>query len=146
MRKFLFITRKRELVQDVLWESPIGAVETIEAEDKGGFLGFNIKELLTFGFVEDIRHAQPAVRTGVVLRLRDYADNEGWQVLVESVQSGDVEHDRIERAAITDPLLFADLSSSDLPTHCPNCDTKLPTIYKGMISVTCSHCATITDL
>ncbi|MEM7532999.1 MAG: hypothetical protein AAF639_12540 [Chloroflexota bacterium] len=149
VRKFLFITRESKLVQDVLWESPIGAVETVEAEDKGGFLGINVKQLLSLGFVEDIRHAQPAVRMGVILRLRDYANNEGWQVLVEAVRSGDIENDRIDRidhANSTNPLLFTDLSSSDLPTHCPNCETKLPTIYKGMVSVTCRHCATITNL
>ena len=49
-KKILFITTKTEMVQRLLWEAPVDVVAGVSAEDKGGFAGFGVKELLTLKF------------------------------------------------------------------------------------------------
>ena len=52
-KKVLFITTQKKLVQEMLWDSPIGAVDELESEDQKAFL--RRKEMLTLRFNERTR-------------------------------------------------------------------------------------------
>ncbi len=131
-KKILFITTKKELVQQLLWEAPVGVVERASAEDKGGFVGFGVKELLTLEFSTDAA----GLPKEVTLRFLDYADNELWQELVQRVKSGEIQKERFGASAQT----AAPTAPREIPTNCPRCNAALPTIYKGTQQITCEYC------
>lgn len=138
-KKILFITTEKELVQETLWQAPVGAIANLSAEDKGGFLGFGVKEMLTLEFddkARDIDHT-------ITLRFKDNADNEAWQSLIRRVQSGQIEAERHQtpgQGATPPP------ASTPLPTVCPACGAKLPVIFKGMRQIECEFCNTMVPL
>ena len=138
-KKVLFITTKSELVQEKLWETPVGALEEVEIQDKKKFL--SSKELLTL---------RPSRRTRempgeVTVQLKG-TTNETWKSLIYRVQSGDIEGEKVgapppeeQAAAAAAPAT----SAKDLPTKCPACGAKLPPIFKGMHEVSCEYCGTV---
>ncbi len=143
-KKVLFITTEKELIQKKLWESPIGAVEELEAEDKKSFL--RRQELLTLRFSERTRETPG----DVTLQLKD-TDNESWRALIRKAKTGQIDNERygapapeqqlaatIEQEATTPP--------KELPTVCPNCSAPLPPIFKGMKQVACDYCGTIINI
>lgn len=143
-KKFLFITTEKELLQSKLWESPIGAVEEIEAEDKGAFL--RRKQLLTLRFSERTRETPG----DVVLELKG-GDNEAWRSLIRRAKTGEIEADRLGAPPPHEQLAteIAQETASpekELPTSCPNCDAPLPPIFKGMKQVTCEYCGTVINI
>ncbi len=135
-KKVLFITTKAELVQEKLWESPVGAVAEVRAEDKRKFL--SRKELLHLRFSERTRELPGEV----TLQLKG-TTNEAWLSLIRRVQNGEIEAERYEteqtEAAPTPPPP----SPAEIPTKCPACGGKLPPIFKGMREVTCEYCGTV---
>lgn len=143
-KKFLFITTEKELVQRKLWESPIGAVEEMEAEDKGAFL--RRKQLLTLRFSERTRETPG----DVVLELKG-VDNETWRSLIKRAKTGEIEADRLGAPSPQEQLEteIAQESTSpekELPTACPTCNAPLPPIFKGMKQVTCEYCGTVINI
>lgn len=136
-KKVLFITTQKEMVQEMLWQAPVGAVATLSAEDKGGFLGFGVKETLTLEFADNARDIDHTI----TLRFKDNADNEGWQSLIRRVQSGQIESER-HLAAGQAPAAHP----APLPTACPACGAKLPAIFKGMRQIECEFCHTMVSL
>lgn len=131
-KKILFITTKSEMVQRLLWEAPVGAVKKANAEDKGGFAGFGVKELLTLEFGESGGN----LPKDVTLRFLDYADNEMWQGLIQRVKSGEIQKERYGASAKAE----AAPAPREVPTHCPRCNAALPTVYKGTQQITCEYC------
>jgi hypothetical protein len=128
--KVLFIATKKELVQKVLWESPVGALENAKAEDKGGFIGIGQKQTLTLTF-SSLPHDLPLTLT---LNLKDGASNEEWDTLIERVKSGQVEAERVEAPADAAPAV------GTAPTICPSCGGRLPEAFKGMTHLECPYC------
>lgn len=143
-KKVLFITTKKELIQEKLWESPIGAVEELEAEDQKAFL--RRKEMLTIRFSERTRE----IPGDITLQLQG-ADNDTWRGLIRQAKSGQIEGDRFG-APPPDEQLSAQLEQEiakpekELPTVCPNCNAPLPPVFKGMSQVTCEYCGTTTNI
>ncbi|MBT7991117.1 MAG: hypothetical protein HN769_14710 [Anaerolineae bacterium] len=124
------------------WETPVGAVDKVSAEDMGGFVGIGVKELLTLNFNRDAK----GVPDEVTMRFLDYADNEMWQGLVERTKSGQIESEKyagaVEAAADeADPT-----PAVAAPTKCSSCGGKLPTFFKGMQQVECEFCGNVVTM
>jgi predicted nucleic acid-binding Zn-ribbon protein len=137
-KKVLFITIESELVQDKLWETPVGNVAELEAEDKRKFL--RRKELLHLRF----REYSSGLHGDVTLRLEN-TTNEEWAGLIKRVQSGEIEADRYDAPA-RDAAPLADAAPptppKEIPTKCPACGGKLPPLVKGMREIVCEYCGT----
>ncbi|MCU0519248.1 MAG: hypothetical protein MUF84_00945 [Anaerolineae bacterium] len=143
-KKVLFITTEKELIQKKLWESPIGAVEELEAEDKKSFL--RRQELLTLRFSERTRETP----SDVTLQLKG-ADNESWRTLIRRAKSGEIESERFGAAAPDQQLAAtieqeATTPAKPLPTVCPSCAAPLPAIFKGMKQVVCDYCGATVNI
>jgi hypothetical protein len=143
LKKVLFITTKSELVQEMLWACPIGAVSEFETKDeRGGFLGLGGKEMLTLRFSERTRD----LPSDVTVQLKG-ATNEAWQALINRVRSGEIVKDRYDYA---EPEGEADAAppepEKEIPTVCPNCNAQLPPAFKGMQALTCEYCGTTVRL
>ena len=132
-KKILFIATEKELVQEMLWDSPIGNIEETESEDKRAFL--KKKELLTLRFTERTRD----LPGDVTVRLKG-STNETWTSLIRRVKTGQLDAERVESP---EGEAEEEISSADLPTVCPSCGGKLPPIFKGMREVTCEYCGTL---
>lgn len=146
-KKVLFITTKSELIQEKLWEAPVGAVEEIATEDeKKGLLGLGRKQMLTLRFRERTRE----LPGDVTLRLKG-TDNETWQGLIKRVQSGEIEAERYDAQAPAEaggeaaaaPPEAAATPAAEIPSKCPSCGAQLPTVYKGMREIKCEYCDTV---
>ena len=140
-KKVLFITTESELVQELLWESPVGNIEDLAAEDKKKML--SRKELLHLGF----REYSAGLHGDVSLQLKG-TTNEEWAGLIKRVQSGEIEADR---HGAPDPAEAAVDSApptppQEIPTKCPACGGQLPTLVKGMRELTCEYCSTVVRL
>jgi hypothetical protein len=143
-KKVLFITIQKELIQEKLWESPIGAVEELEAEDQKAFL--RRKEMLTLRFSERTRE----IPSDITLQLKD-ADNDLWRNLIKQAKSGQIDSDRFgapppEETLAEEIQQETDGSAKELPTVCPNCNAPLPAVFKGMRQVTCDYCGAVINL
>jgi hypothetical protein len=143
-KKILFVTTEKELIQEKLWESPIGAVEELEAEDERAFL--RRKELLTLRFSERTRELP-----GDITLLLKGADNETWRSLIRRAKSGEIEAERFGAPA-PEERLEAEIQresvddDKEVPTVCPNCNAPLPPIFKGMNQVVCDYCGTTVNI
>lgn len=132
-KKILFIATEKELVQEMLWDSPIGNIEEMEAEDKRAFL--KRQEFLTLRFTERTRNL-PGEAT---LELKG-ATNEAWTSLIRRAKTGQLDAERI---ASPEEEAGETISAAELPTVCTSCGGKLPPIFKGMREVTCDYCGAL---
>lgn len=143
-KKVLFITTQKELVQEKLWESPIGAVDELETEDQKAFL--SRKEMLTLRFSERSRE----IPSDITLQLKG-TDNDLWRSLIKQAKSGQIDSDRFG-APPPEEILAEEIQeetggpAKELPTICSNCNAPLPAVFKGMRQVTCDYCGTVTNL
>ncbi len=140
-KKVLFIAVKKELVQEKLWESPIGAVSELESQDKRAFL--KRKELLTLRFHERTRETPGEI----TLQLK-HMDNDAWVERIHRVQSGKIDLARSDREAPQPNGEGAETIEEDreIPTICPNCSAPLPPAFKGMQQLACDYCGTVVNL
>jgi uncharacterized protein YoxC len=140
-KKVLFIAVKKELVQEKLWESPIGAVSELESQDERAFL--KRKELLTLRFHERTRETPGEI----TLRLK-HMDNDAWVEKIHRVQSGKIDLARADRDVPQTTAAEAAPAEEgqDVPTICPNCSAPLPPAFKGMQQLTCDYCGTVVNL
>ena len=137
-KKVLFITTESEMVQDKLWDTPVGNVAELKAEDKKKFL--RRKDLLNFRF----REYTGGLHGEVTLELDD-ASNEEWAGLIKRVQRG--EFDTVPADGAGDEgEPAAPLDLRDVPTRCPACGGQLPALVKGMRELVCQYCGTVTRL
>ncbi len=143
-KKVLFITTEKELIQQKLWESPIGAVDELETEDKKAFL--SRQELLTLRFSERTRD----LPSDVTLQLKG-ADNDAWRTMIRRAKSGQMDVERFG-APPPDESLAAEIEqetaapAKELPTVCPNSNAPLPAVFKGMKQVSCDYCGTTVNI
>lgn len=137
-KKVLFITTESELIQEKMWETPIGNVDELEAEDKKKFL--SKKELLHLGFRE---YASTGLHGDVTLDLDD-TTNEEWAGLIKRVQRDEIAADRYDKAPEAEPAADAapPPPPSEIPTKCPACGGQLPPLVKGMREIICDYCST----
>ena len=136
-KKVLFITTESELVQQKLWESAIGNIAELAAEDKKKFLSH--KELLHLSFREYIS----GLHGEVTLRLED-TTNEQWAGLIKFVQSGELEATSSEAPtpSASETPGGASVPPKEIPTRCPACGGQLPPLVKGMRELVCEYCST----
>lgn len=146
-KKVLFITTAKELIQKMLWESPVGAVDEMTTADEKKFMGR--KEMLTLHFNERTRE----LPSDAVLELKGGADNDTWRALIRRVKSGQIDGDRFgapppqERlAAEVSAEATAAEAGKELPTKCPSCNAPLPPIFKGMRQVSCDYCGAVINI
>jgi hypothetical protein len=143
-KKVLFITTQKKLVQEMLWHSPIGAVDELESEDKKKFL--KRKEMLTLRFSERTRDTPGDVTLQLV-----GADNETWTSLIRRTKSGQIDAERFGAPPPEEQLVAeieAEVKESDeeLPTQCPNCNAPLPQVFKGMKQLECDYCGAVVNI
>lgn len=140
-KKVLFIAVKKELVQEKLWESPIGAVSELESQDERAFL--KRKQLLTLRFHERTRETPGEI----TLQLK-HIDNDAWVEKTHRVQSGKIDLARPD-SEVPQPTgadSEAPEEDQEVPTICPNCSAPLPRAFKGMRQLTCDYCGTVVNL
>ncbi|MGC9357304.1 MAG: hypothetical protein ACP5GX_05535, partial [Anaerolineae bacterium] len=87
-KKFLFIAREKEMVQELLWQAPVGGIEVLAMEDKSGFLKAR-KELLTLRLEGTDGPPQ------VILNIKG-SDNETWAQLLRRASEGQFEAERFD--------------------------------------------------
>ncbi len=151
-KKVLFFAKEKETIQKLQWQAPVGAIQVVGVQDKGGFLKRH-QELITLRM--EGRDAPPQV----TLNLRG-STNEAWSALIRRVQAGEI---RMISEAAPQPAAPAEEGTAEagaasaqsapaqptatppaeLPTTCPTCGAPLPPIYKGMHQVTCEYCGAV---
>ncbi len=142
-KKVLFIATEKETVRELRWEAPVGAIDKFGAEDKGGVLGFGVKELLTLNFNRDAQD----VPDEITMRFLDYADNELWENLIEQVKSGRIEKSKYSGAVSkVETSVETQEETKSYPTICPSCGGKLPKAFKGMQQLECEFCGNVVSL
>ncbi len=128
------------MVHKKLWDAPVGGVDKVSADDKGGMMGFGVKELLMLKFNRDVDDLPD---DEMPLRFKDYADNEMWAGLIGRVKSGQIDQSRHQDG---DPAADTAADNREIPTKCRSCGAKLPTIFKGMQQVECEYCGEVVVL
>ncbi len=151
-KRVLFFAREKETIQKLQWQAPVGAVQVVGVQDKGGFLKRH-QELIT------LRMEGGDAPPQVTLRLHGDT-NEAWAALIRQVQAGEIKMvtssgqgalTTEEQAEGTEAAPSAQATQpqsappppAELPTTCPTCGAPLPTIYKGMHQVTCEYCGAV---
>jgi LSD1 subclass zinc finger protein len=143
-KKVLFITTKKELIQNKLWEAPIGSIDDVEIEDQKAFL--QRREMMTLRFNERTRE----VPNDVTVQLRG-TTNEEWRTLIRRTKSGEIEGERFGAPPPKEQLaakVEAEATSPEkaLPTVCPSCNAPLPAIFRGMKQVRCDYCDAVVNV
>jgi LSD1 subclass zinc finger protein len=143
-KKVLFITTKKELIQNKLWEAPVGSIDNVEIEDQKAFL--QRREMLTLRFNERTRE----VPGDITLQLKG-TTNEEWRTLLRRTKSGEIEGDRFGAPPPKEQLaaqVEAEGASPEkaLPTVCPSCNAPLPAIFRGMKQVRCDYCDAVVNI
>ncbi len=136
--KVLFITTKKEKVQKMLWAFPVGVLEEIKSEDRGGVFGMGAKELVLLKLA-DAPHNMPLNNT---IHVKDGATNDVWNKAIMFVKSGQIENERfgVKAAPASAPAAAETKQTIQAPTVCPACGGKLPQAFKGMSQLTCEYC------
>lgn len=128
-KKVLFVKVSSELVQEMLWEAPIGTLVEFKASEKRRALVLK-RELLT------LVCKQPATIKEALLELS--ADSDAWRALINRVVTGDIDKERVgtEEAAVEEPVI-------EVPSKCPGCGAGLDIqVVKGMMAIECPYCGT----
>jgi len=135
--KVLFITTKKEHVQEVKLDVPVGAVTKVEAEDVG-LMGH--KDLLHMRFQDP-----PAPRPGA--RFHIQGSNQEWVALINKITSGEIDADRVGAKSVVERVAAEEAggppaeAKPDIPANCPACGAPISVkIVRGMTSVTCEFC------
>ncbi|HSJ56842.1 MAG TPA: hypothetical protein VLC95_06660 [Anaerolineae bacterium] len=134
-KKVLFVTTQSELVQEKLWEAPVGSIAEVVAEDRKKFL--SSKEMLHLR----LREYSGGLYSDPEMRLEG-ATNEEWAGLIKRVQRGELG----PAPAATPAGAAAATPTRDIPTRCPACGGQLPALVKGMRELVCEYCGTVTRI
>jgi DNA-directed RNA polymerase subunit L len=137
-KKILFITTEKELVQEMLLETPIGQVEEMKAS-QSGFLGR--KDMLEIHFAPGSRY------TELHLHLLSM-DNKDCIQLINRVRTGEIDRERVQVEGEGEAEQEAvAMQVEEIPTKCPNCGASFTTpIVRGMRELTCDYCGTVVRL
>jgi len=128
-KKVLFVKVSSELVQEMLWETPIRALVESKASEKRRALILK-RELLS------LVCKQPATVREALLELS--ADSDAWRALINRVVTGDMDKERIGRegGAVEEPVI-------EVPSRCPGCGASLDVnVIRGMAAIECPYCGT----
>lgn len=131
-KKFLFITKERELLQEVLVDIPIHLIEGVQTTKQGIFKN---KDYLEVTFTPGAQYNSAQFRI-------HNQKSEDWKGLINKVLSGDFDKNRIEKVEqeVLDKIKNA-------PTICPQCGATLTApILRGMLQYSCEFCGCIIKL
>jgi hypothetical protein len=118
-----------EKVQQVLFETPVGAISEVLSEDKGLFGRKDLVHLkLSSG---DYAEVTFEVKSGGI-------DSKWYTQQLNRVVSGEIEK---ERAIPVDEA--AAQAVREAPTACTTCGATLPPITRGQTEMTCQYCGTV---
>lgn len=133
-KKVLFITTEKQKVQQVAMEAPIGSVTQVKESESGALLLRKDHLDLVFG-------AQSRVRSAHFILKGDSAQ---WQRLINRVNAGEMEKERVKPA---DAPKAEEKPKASAPTQCPTCGAAFTQeIVRGMTSIKCQYCGTVTRL
>lgn len=131
-KKFLFITKERELRQEVLIDIPIKYVESVQASKQGVFKNHDFL---------DINFSSGAQYNTAQFHIHNQ-DCEDWKGLINRIQSGDFIENRTEKLEqeVIDTIKNA-------PTICPQCGATLNVpLIRGMEEFSCEFCGAVIKL
>jgi len=131
-KKFLFITRERELIQEILIDIPLSLVENINTSKQGIFKN---QDYLEINFASGAQYAQTAFHL-------QNQNCEDWKALINKVLSGDYDKNRTEEV---DQEVLEKIKNA--PTICPQCGATIKVqIIRGMDQFTCEFCGVVIKL
>lgn len=131
-KKFLFITRERELIQEIQVDIPIKFIENISTSKQGLFKN---QDFLELNFATGAQYAN------AVFHLQGQ-DCEDWKALINRVLSGDYDKNRTEEV---DQEILDKIKNA--PTICPQCSATINVkIIRGMDEITCEFCGAVIKL
>jgi archaellum component FlaC len=117
-----------EKVQEVVFESTIGAISEVKHEDKGLFGG---KDIVHLKFSQgDYAETSFEVKSGGI-------DSKWYMQQLQRAISGEIDK---ERAIPVDKAAEEALKAA--PTVCTTCGATLPTPVRGMTEMVCEYCGT----
>lgn len=130
-KRVLFVVTEKQKVQQVAMQAPIGSVLQAKESESGALLFRKDHLELTFG-------AQSSVRAAHFVLKGDSAE---WQRLINRVNAGELEKEKIASAAPPAEKPKA------MPTQCPACGARMTQeIVRGMRSVKCQYCGSVIPL
>lgn len=120
-------------VEELLWESPIGAMEEIDYEKKGLLGGIDLIHI-RFGSGGPFGDVTLEVKEGIHARV--------FASKLQQAASGAIERERgLERSDAEKAFVDA---IADLPTTCPVCGATLDQeVTRGMTQLECAYCGAI---
>ncbi len=131
-KKFLFITKERELRQEVLIDIPVQMIESVQTAKQGIFKNQDFLE---------INFASGAQYNSAQFHIHNQ-DCEDWKGLINKVQSGDFDKNRTEEV---DKEVIEKIKNA--PTICPQCGATITVpILRGMEQYSCEFCGFIIKL
>lgn len=134
-KKVLFITTDKEMVRQLLFEAPIGSIQSVKASARG-LLGNQDHLDCEFGAGAPYDRAHFHI---------DGQDSEEWAALIKRVQTGDIQSECVQRPG--DPASAssydADRAASNAPSRCTACGASFDTpIAHGQRQIICEYCGT----
>ncbi len=131
-KKFLFITKERELIQDLLVDIPINYVESVQASKQGIFKN---QDFLEINYLSGAQYS--------TTEFHIHNQNcEDWKGLINKVIAGDFIKDRTEQI---DQEVLNKIKNA--PTICPHCGGTLTApILRGMEQFSCEFCGAVIKL
>ena len=131
-KKFLFITKERELRQEVLIDIPVKLIESVQTAKQGIFKNQDFLEI-NFTSGAQYNSAQFHIHN---------QDCEDWKGLINKIQSGDFDKNRTEQV---DEEVIEKIKNA--PTICPQCGATITVpILRGMEQYSCEFCGCIIKL
>jgi len=115
--------------QEVLWETPLSAIEKVTGDDQGMFGGKDMMKL-ELGAGAPYAEINCEIKGGI--------EADFWAQQVQRAAKGYIAQDSTVEP---DPELIERLRNA--PTDCPNCGGVLPELSAGDTQVTCSYCGTV---
>ncbi|MDO9085638.1 MAG: hypothetical protein Q7U53_05460 [Anaerolineaceae bacterium] len=131
-KKILFITKERELRQEILVDIPVRMIETVKTSKQGIFKNQDYLDLI---------FASGAQYSNAQFHLQNQ-DCEDWKTLINKTLSGDFDKNRIEQV---DQEILDKVKNA--PTICPQCSATINVqILRGMDQISCQFCGAIIKL
>ena len=130
-KKVLFVTTKKELVQDLLWETPVALIEETKASKEGfmnkdDFIAVQLGEGAPFNAVH----------------LHIWQSGDDWKALLKRAKTKDFD---ATRAVEIDESVAEKVK--DAPTECSSCGGAInQVVLRGMESITCEYCGAVIRL
>jgi predicted nuclease with TOPRIM domain len=115
--------------QEVLWETPLSAIEKVTGDNQGMFGGKDMMQL-------ELGAGAPYAE--ITCEIKGGIEADFWAQQVQRAAKGYIAKDSTVEP---DPELIERLRNA--PTDCPNCGGVLPELSAGDTEVTCIYCGTV---